>query len=53
MVEIIRRVDPTLDPQVFGTKFLNPANLEHLRDGFRKAGLYAAKAGPPPPANDR
>ncbi len=39
-VAMIRRVDPTFDPQVFGTKFLNPADLEHLRDGFRKAGLY-------------
>jgi hypothetical protein len=50
---MIRRVDPTLDPLTFGSKLLNPANLEHLRDGLRKAGLYAAKADPPPPANDR
>jgi TolB-like protein/cytochrome c-type biogenesis protein CcmH/NrfG len=53
VVEMIRRVDPTLDPLTFGSKLLNPANLEHLRDGLRKAGLYAAKADPPPPANDR
>ena len=39
-VEMIRRVDPAFDPQVFGTKFLKSADLEHLRDGFRKAGLY-------------
>ncbi len=41
VVETIRRVDPTFDPQAFGTKFLKSADLEHLRDGFRKAGLYA------------
>jgi adenylate cyclase len=36
---VIRRTDPTFDPQAFGSKLLNPADLEHLRDGFRKAGL--------------
>ncbi|HVY59249.1 MAG TPA: tetratricopeptide repeat protein [Xanthobacteraceae bacterium] len=41
----IRRVDPTFDPQEFGSKFLNAADLEHLRDGLRKAGLYTADAG--------
>lgn len=35
----IRRLDPTFDPQTFGSKFLGPADLEHLRDGLRKAGL--------------
>jgi adenylate cyclase len=39
VVATIRRRDPTFDPQTFGSKFLNPADLEHLRDGFRKAGL--------------
>jgi adenylate cyclase len=39
IVTIIRRVNPTFDPQAFGSKFLNPADLEYLRDGFRKAGL--------------
>jgi adenylate cyclase len=39
---MIRRVDPTFDPQSYGSKFLNPGDLDHLRDGFRKAGLYAA-----------
>ena len=53
VVTMIRRTDPTFDPQTFGSKFLNPADLEHLRDGFRKAGLYAAEAGLSPPANDR
>jgi adenylate cyclase len=42
---VIRRVDPTFDSQEFGTKFLNPLDLEHLRDGLRKAGLFA-EAGP-------
>jgi TolB-like protein/DNA-binding winged helix-turn-helix (wHTH) protein/cytochrome c-type biogenesis protein CcmH/NrfG len=44
-----RRTDPTFDPQAFGSKFLNPADLEKLRDGMRKAGLYPAEAGLPPP----
>ena len=42
----IRRMDPTFDPQTFGSKFLNRANLDQLRDGLRKAGLFPAKAGP-------
>lgn len=44
---IIRRVDPTFEPGEFGTKFLNPADLAHLREGFRKAGLFAARDGAP------
>ncbi|MEA2929060.1 MAG: adenylate cyclase, partial [Hyphomicrobiales bacterium] len=44
-VAAIRRLDPTFDPQEFGTKFLNVADLEHLRDGLRKAGLLAPVAG--------
>ncbi len=43
-VSMIRRTDPTFDAQEFGSKLLNAADLEHLRDGFRKAGLYAAVA---------
>ena len=39
VVTTIRRMDPMFDPQTFGSKFLNQADLEHLRDGFRKAGL--------------
>jgi adenylate cyclase len=39
VVSDIRRADPTFDPQTFGSKLLNPADVEHLRDGFRKAGL--------------
>jgi adenylate cyclase len=39
VVATIHRVDPTFDPQTFGNKFLNPADLEHLRNGLRKAGL--------------
>ena len=48
VVTVIRRADPTFDPQEFGTKFLNSTDLEHLRDGLRKAGLYPAEAGLPP-----
>lgn len=39
IVAAIRRIDPTLDAQEFGTKFLNAVDLEHLRAGLRKAGL--------------
>jgi adenylate cyclase len=44
---VIRRVDPTFDPREFGTKFLNSTDLEHLRDGLRKADLYPAESGLP------
>ena len=44
---MIRRTYPSFDPETFGTKFLNTTDLEKLRDGMRKAGLYAAEAGPP------
>jgi adenylate cyclase len=49
VVAMIHRVDPSFDPRTFGTKFLNPADLDHLRDGFRKAGLYADEGIPPSP----
>jgi TolB-like protein/Tfp pilus assembly protein PilF len=49
-VMMIRRTYPAFDPHTFGAKFLNPADLERLRDGMRKAGLYAAEAGPAPSA---
>ena len=39
VVATIRRLDPAFDVGNFGSKFLNPADLEHLRDGLRKAGL--------------
>jgi tetratricopeptide (TPR) repeat protein len=42
----IRRLDPTFDPQEFGTKFLNAEDLEHLRVGLRKAGLFSGEARP-------
>jgi adenylate cyclase len=45
VVTMIRRIDPTFDPKEFGTKFLNPVDLEHLRDGLRKAGLSTEEAG--------
>jgi adenylate cyclase len=47
-VTMIRGTYPTFDPQTFGSKFLNPTDLERLRDGLRKAGLYSAEAGHPP-----
>jgi adenylate cyclase len=42
VVAEVRRLDPTFDPREFGSKFLWPADLEHLRDGIHKAGLDAA-----------
>lgn len=44
VAEEIRRIDPTFEPGDFGNKFLNAADLERLREGLRKAGLYAAEA---------
>jgi TolB-like protein/DNA-binding winged helix-turn-helix (wHTH) protein/tetratricopeptide (TPR) repeat protein len=41
--EVIRRLDPTFDPQEFGSKFLSADDLEHLREGLRKAGLFASE----------
>jgi adenylate cyclase len=46
VVAMIHRMDPSFDPRTFGSKFLNPADLDHLRDGFRKAGLNAAEDVP-------
>jgi adenylate cyclase len=40
-VAVIRRSDPTFDAHEFGTKLLNATDLERVRDGLRKAGLYA------------
>jgi TolB-like protein/DNA-binding winged helix-turn-helix (wHTH) protein/Tfp pilus assembly protein PilF len=37
---LLRRKDPTFDSHGFGSKFLNPADLDRLRDGLRKASLY-------------
>jgi TolB-like protein/Tfp pilus assembly protein PilF len=48
VVSDVRRLDPTFDPREFGSKFLRAADLEHLRDGIRKAGLDAS-----PRANER
>lgn len=39
-VSALRRQDPTFDVREFGSKLRQPADLELLRDGFRKAGLY-------------
>jgi tetratricopeptide (TPR) repeat protein len=40
----IRRLDPAFDPQLFGSKFLSPADLRNLRGGLRKAGLLSSPA---------
>jgi hypothetical protein len=34
-------MDPTFEATAFGNKFLKPADLEHLREGLRGAGLLA------------
>jgi adenylate cyclase len=47
-VNDIRRIDPTFDPQEFGTKFLNPEDLKKLRAGLRKAGLLPPETGSAP-----
>jgi adenylate cyclase len=44
----IRRLYPTFDPHAFGSKFLKPADLDHLREGFRKAGLLSSDGNPRP-----
>jgi TolB-like protein/DNA-binding winged helix-turn-helix (wHTH) protein/Tfp pilus assembly protein PilF len=48
VVAAVHRFDPTFEPQAFGTKFLKPSDLEHVRDGLRKAGLLSTGAGPDP-----
>jgi TolB-like protein/cytochrome c-type biogenesis protein CcmH/NrfG len=45
---LIRRIDPTFDPETFGNKLLKSADLEHLRNGLRRAGLYGEGPGPTP-----
>jgi TolB-like protein/DNA-binding winged helix-turn-helix (wHTH) protein/cytochrome c-type biogenesis protein CcmH/NrfG len=47
---MVRRIDPTFNPEAFGNKFLKAADLEHLRNGLRKAGLYGAGPSPVPPS---
>jgi adenylate cyclase len=39
VVADLRRFDPAFDFKTFGSKFLDPDDLEHLREGVRKAGL--------------
>ncbi len=39
-VEAIRRQDPTFNAREFGSKLRQSTDLELLRDGLRKAGLY-------------
>jgi len=51
VVVALRRKDPAFNPREFGSKFLNPANLNHLRDGLRKAGLSVDDPAAPPAAD--
>ena len=51
IVADIQVKDPTFDPAQFGSKFLNVADLERLREGLRKAGLYPAQRRLKPQAN--
>lgn len=44
---LIRRTDPTFDAKEFGTKLLNAVDLDHLRDGMRKAGLDVSEPTAP------
>lgn len=46
----VRRTDPTFEPESFGSKFLNTADLARLREGLRKAGLYPREAATAPAA---
>jgi TolB-like protein/cytochrome c-type biogenesis protein CcmH/NrfG len=39
VVATIHRLDPTFDAREFGTKFLSAGDLDHLRDGMRRAGF--------------
>ena len=41
--EEVRQTDPMFDSATYGNKFLNPNDLADLREGLRKAGLYAAR----------
>lgn len=50
-VATIRRTNPTFDSNGFGSKFLNATDLDRLRDGLRKAGLYDSGSSPPPAAS--
>jgi TolB-like protein/DNA-binding winged helix-turn-helix (wHTH) protein/Tfp pilus assembly protein PilF len=45
-VTIIHRLDPTFNPSEFGTKLLRAGDLDHLRDGLRKAGLMVEQTAP-------
>ena len=45
IVTTIHRLDPTFDVREFGTKFLNSVDLDLLREGLSKAGLWTDEAG--------
>lgn len=44
----VRRLDPAFDAGTFGNKFLKPQDLQHLREGFRKAGLLTGTGNTAP-----
>jgi hypothetical protein len=47
----MRRFDPAFDAREFGGRLLDAGNLEHLREGLRKAGLLSTpSAASPSPA---
>jgi TolB-like protein/DNA-binding winged helix-turn-helix (wHTH) protein/cytochrome c-type biogenesis protein CcmH/NrfG len=46
VVAAIHRSDPTFDADDFGSKLSNAADLEHVRDGLRKAHLYPMQGAP-------
>jgi adenylate cyclase len=45
LATLVRSTDPTFDPETFGNKFLKPGDVERLREGLRKANLYASETG--------
>jgi TolB-like protein/DNA-binding winged helix-turn-helix (wHTH) protein/Tfp pilus assembly protein PilF len=49
VAETVLRSDPAFDPATFGSKLMNPAHVEQLRVGLRKAGLMDVAATHAPP----
>jgi TolB-like protein/DNA-binding winged helix-turn-helix (wHTH) protein/Tfp pilus assembly protein PilF len=43
-VEALRRMNPGFDAASFGSKFLDPKDLRHMREGFVKAGLLDVRS---------
>ena len=49
MAANVLRADPGFDPAAFGSKLANPAHIDELRVGLRKAGLMTDATARPPP----